>query len=345
MGEVAGVDNDSVRRWLDPRVDGREGSLAFNQVTGGHSNLTFTVTDGSDRVWVLRRPPLGHVLATAHDMSREHRVISALADSGVPVPRVVGLCTDEAVNGAPFYVMDFVEGVVVRTYEDAVALPVDRRRSMGRSLVEVLARIHEVDVDAVGLGDLGRRQGYIGRQLKRWRRQFLESAKRQIPHVLEVHDELAARIPPQQGVGIVHGDYRIDNTIMGPDGGVAAVLDWELCTLGDVLADVAAMIAYSDERASAGNPLPMSAEGFPSPDEVRELYGSTGTRDLASLDFYIAFAYWRTACIIEGVYTRYAAGAMGNQADPAAIEAFGQRTLVLAELSRAAVSRLQGARG
>ena len=343
MSDVPGIDHASVSRWLSPLIGGIAGTLTFSKITGGHSNLTYSVSDASDRRWVLRRPPLGHVLATAHDMAREHRVISALAGSGVPVPGVIGMCADVEVNDAPFYVMEFVDGAVVKTLDDALVHPVELRRQMGRSLIEVLVSIHDVDVDAVGLSDLGRREGYIERQLKRWRAQFIESADRDVPHVLEVHDTLAARVPGQQGVGIVHGDYRIDNTIMGQDGRVAAVLDWELCTLGDVLADVAAMIAYSDERASSGMGLPMSAEGFPKPGEIRDLYESISPRSLADLDFYLAFAYWRTACIIEGVYTRYAAGAMGADADPQAIEAFGQRTIVLADLAREAAAKLPAA--
>lgn len=289
---------------------------------------------------MLRRPPMGHVLATAHDMAREHRIISALADSGVPVPSIVGLCEDEEVNGAPFYVMDFVPGLVVRDVSAAEALPVEVRRRMGESLVEVLARLHAVDLDAVGLSGLGRHDGYIERQLKRWRTQFVDATTREIPRVLEVHDLLAARVPTQQGVGIVHGDYRLDNCMMSADGEVAAVLDWELCTLGDVLADVAGMVAYGDSRTTGGVLPPTSVEGFPTTDEVRELYAHHGTRDLADLDFYVAFAYWRITCIVEGVYSRYAAGVMGDQDDPRLVEAFGQRVLDLADLAYESASRL-----
>ena len=289
---------------------------------------------------MLRRPPMGHVLATAHDMAREHRIISALADSGVPVPSIVGLCEDEEVNGAPFYVMDFVPGLVVRDVAIAEGVPVEVRRRMGESLVEVLARLHDVDLDAVGLSDLGRHDGYIERQLKRWRTQFVNATTREIPRVLEVHDLLAARVPTQQGVGIVHGDYRLDNCMMSADGEVAAVLDWELCTLGDVLADVAGMIAYGDSRTTGGTPPPISVEGFPDTDEVRELYARHSTRELVDLDFYVAFAYWRMACIVEGVYTRYAAGVMGDQDDPRLVEVFGQRVGDLAELAHETISKL-----
>ena len=341
---VPGVNPANLRRWFDKRVDGFGDDPTFEQIQGGHSNLTFTVRDGSGRRWVLRRPPLGHVLATAHDMVREHRVISALADSGVPVPAVVGLCEDITVNGAPFYVMEFVDGIVVRDVATAATLPIRVRERMGRSLVEVLGRLHSVDVDTVGLGDLGRRDGYIERQLKRWRAQFEQSATREVPRVLEVHETLVARIPPQQGVGIVHGDYRIDNTIMTGDGEIAAVLDWELCTLGDVLSDVAAIVAYADERASGGQPLPMSLEGFPSAEEVRSLYAAGSERDLSRLDFYLAFNYWRLACIVEGVYSRYAAGVMGDDVDPATVSAFGDRVLVMADLAAEAAARVGGSR-
>ena len=340
MEETAGIDHDSLVRWFDERVGGLDGGLDFNLITGGRSNLTFTVSDGHGRCWVLRRPPMGHVLATAHDMAREHRIISALADSGVPVPAIVGLCKDDEVNGAPFYVMDFVPGLVVRDVAIAEGVPVEVRGRMGESLVEVLACLHDVDLDAVGLSDLGRHNGYIERQLKRWRTQFVDATTRDLPRVLEVHDLLAARVPAQQGVGIVHGDYRLDNCMMSPDGEVAAVLDWELCTLGDVLADVAGMVAYGDTRATGGTPPPTSLEGFPSTDAVREMYARHSTRDLAHLDFYVAFAYWRIACIVEGVYTRYSAGVMGDQGDPRLVEVFGQRVWDLADLAYETVSRL-----
>ena len=346
MDAPAGIDHDNLVRWFDERVGGLDGgSLSFDLITGGRSNLTFTVSDGAEpaaggRRWVLRRPPMGHVLATAHDMAREHRIISALADSGVPVPGIVGLCEDEAVNGAPFYVMDFVPGLVVRNVEEAEQVPVDVRGRMGEALVEVLARLHDVDLDAVGLSDLGRHDGYIERQLKRWRTQFEKATTREVPGVLETHEILASRVPVQQGTGIVHGDYRLDNCMMSPTGEVAAVLDWELCTLGDVLADVAGMVAYSDDRTTGGHPPPTSVDGFPDADGIREAYARHSSRDLEELDFYLAFAYWRIACIVEGVYTRYAAGVMGDQDDPLLVAMFGQRVVDIAQIAHETASRL-----
>ena len=342
----AGINHDNLVRWFDREVGGLDGgSLTFELITGGRSNLTFRVTDGvaaedGGRCWVLRRPPMGHVLATAHDMAREHRIISSLADSGVPVPRIVGLCTDSEVNGAPFYVMDFVPGVIVRNLDEAEKVPVEVRARMGESLVEVLARLHNVGLDAVGLADLGRHEGYVDRQLKRWRTQFENATTREVPGVLETHEILASRVPVQQGTGIVHGDYRLDNCMMSTDGEVAAVLDWELCTLGDVLADVAGMIAYTDDPTTGDSPPPTSVEGFPDADGIRAAYARHSSRDLTQLDFYVAFAYWRIACIVEGVYTRYAAGAMGDQDDPRLVAVFGQRVLDVAQIAHEAASRL-----
>ena len=332
MNTTPGIRKNEVRKWLDIHVNGVEGELEYHQIIGGHSNLTYTVMEESGRKWVLRRPPLGHVLATAHDMSREYRVIKALAESDVPVPKVVGLCEDTEINDAPFYVMDFVEGVVVRDAEIARSQSFSVRKKMGESLLGTLVSLHAVDVDLVGLGNLARKDAYIERQLKRWKAQFEQSTNRQISGVFEVHDKLLRNIPEQQGVGIVHGDYRLDNTIMTETGEVAAVLDWELCTLGDVLSDLAAIISYSNDLTGMETQA-MSVEGFPTPREVHDLYDSLSERDLSKLDFYISFAYWRLACILEGVYTRYAAGVMGSEADAAAIEVFGERVLLLIDLA------------
>ena len=337
MADISGINASNLQRWFDENTSGVTGDLSFTPIAGGHSNLTYVVNDVSSQKWVLRRPPLGHVLATAHDMSREHRIISALADSDVPVPGIIGLCEDSEVNDAPFYVMDFVPGVILRTREEAENLSVDTRKKMGHSLVKTLADIHAVDVDAVGLGDLARREGYIERQLKRWRKQFVDGTTREIPQILNVHELLAARIPEQQGVSIVHGDYRLDNCMMSVDGPVAAVLDWELCTLGDALADLAGMISSISSQVDGSSELASTTEGFLNAEEIRQIYGECSDRNLEHLDFYVAFNFWRMACIVEGVYTRYAAGVMG-QIDDAAIDAFGNRVIVLADLAAETIS-------
>lgn len=316
---TTGIAITPVTTWLAERVPGAQPPLDFDLITGGHSNLTYRVTDAADGAWVLRRPPLHQVLATAHDMEREHRIIAALGPTDVPVPSVVGLCTDEAVNGPPFYVMDFVDGVVARTAEIAEsALSVPARRAASRSLVETLARIHRVDLVAVGLDDLGRKEGYVERQLKRWLRQVEQSEANDRPDIVDFHGFLAARVPDQGPATIVHGDFRLDNCIVHPDGEVAAVLDWELCTLGDPLADVAQLIVYWAEPSDELTPLenaPTAAPGFATRDEMLAWYGEASGRDLGDMTYYLAFTCWRLACILEGVYSRYLGGAMGEVPD------------------------------
>ena len=233
---------------------------------------------------MLRRPPLGHVLATAHDMAREFRIIAAVGTTAVPVPPALGLCTDVDVNGAPFYVMGHVEGVVLDSPEKAALLDPATRGKASEDLIDVLADLHDVDVDAVGLGDLAKREGYIERQLKRWTTQWANSKTRELPAIDEVAERLAARLPVQRGAVIAHGDYRFGNCLTDPDvGRIAAVLDWELCTLGDPLADVGYLGVYwTDPGSSTGRHNdPSGAEGFPTYAELLERYAARTGRDLS----------------------------------------------------------------
>ncbi|MEZ5380601.1 MAG: phosphotransferase family protein [Microthrixaceae bacterium] len=315
----AGINPDEVAPWLAAHIDGLQPPLSYSQITGGHSNLTYLVTDAAGGRWVLRRPPLGQVLATAHDMSREHAIISALGPTDVPVPPVVGLSSDDSVNGAPFYVMDYVDGVVVRDHTVAETLSEAQRARAGESLVEVLGRIHAVDVDAVGLGELGRKEEYLQRQLKRWNRQFEQSrtqvAPGSLPDLGALHRRLLAQVPPQQAATIVHGDYRLDNTMLGPDGSVIAVLDWEICTLGDPLADVGLLLCYWPDPGDAAAMPQVSTvglPGFPRRAELLDAYRQVSNLDLSAIDYYMAFGYWKLGCIIAGVYARYAGGSMGE---------------------------------
>lgn len=311
-----GIDPGPVTGWMTAHIAGLTPPLEFRRITGGASNLTFEVTDQSDARLVLRRPPTSHVLASAHDMGREHRIIAALADTPVPVPPTYGLCEDDSINGAPFYVMGFVEGLIVFSYEDGLALDPAIRSVMAHSLIDTLAALHSLDPDAVGLGDLGRKEDYCARQLRRWKRQIDEGSDREIPLVDDLHDRFVASIPPQQGAGIVHGDYRLDNCMMGHDGQVAAVLDWELCTLGDVMADVASMVLWwGDDPRAQGRlaDVPTRADGFGSRADMIARYGDGSDRDISDLPWYVAFQHWRMACISEGVRVRYALGAMGDQ--------------------------------
>ena len=324
-----GIDAPAVTAWFGRHVTAAQPPLEFSLIEAGHSNMTFVVCDAEQGRWVLRRPPLHNVLATAHDMSREHRAIAALAPVGFPVPRPLGFCGDPEVNGAPFYVMDYVDGLVVRNSDEArSALAVPARRTLSRRLVEVLARLHSVDVDAVGLGDLGRREGYVARQLRRWLRQVTETGIGSRTALQDVHDHLADRVPDQAAAGIVHGDYRLDNCIVDREGNVLAVLDWELCTLGDTMADVATLLTYWSEPGDGFQALddaPTAAEGFYTRAELLEAYAAASGRSLERIDFYLAWGAWRLACILVGVEARYVAGAMGAKAPLEGLESFAGR--------------------
>jgi aminoglycoside phosphotransferase (APT) family kinase protein len=337
-----GIDPGRVEAWFDANVPDAEPPLTFSRISGGHSNLTYAVADAGGRRWALRRPPLGHRLASAHDMAREHRVISGLQETPVPVPPVVGLCEDESVNGAPFYVMEFVEGPIVRSKGEAEgAFEPDVRRAIGERVADTLVAIHSVDPGAVGLGDLGRTEGYVARQLRRWQGQWEKSKQRDLPLIDDVHARLEARIPDQGPAAIVHGDYRLDNMILTPGGDVAAVVDWELCTLGDPLADVGLLMVYWGQPGDELTPLgeaPTLAAGFPSREEVAARYAERSGRDLSELDFYVALGLWKIAIILEGVYARYTAGQYGK-AD-AGVERFAAVVERLAEAADAAERRL-----
>jgi aminoglycoside phosphotransferase (APT) family kinase protein len=335
-GTVEGIDRPRVQEWFADHVAEAKPPLEFSLIAGGRSNLTYCVTDAAGRRFALRRPPLSHVLPTAHDMGREFRVISALGPTPVPVPRTLGLCQDTEVNGSPFYVMEFVDGHIVRDAPSAESMLDEAARARaGRSLAETLAALHAVDVDAVGLGDFAKRQGYIERQLRRWSEQFRNSqidGVETVSLVSEVHDRLAADIPPQQSTAIVHGDFRLDNTVLGEDGTVRAVLDWEICTLGDPLADVGLLMVYWTEPgdvAAIVGVTPTTVAGFPTRAEMRSWYAARSGRDLSRLDFYVAFGYWKLACILQGVYARYVGGAAAG--DRSSVDGMGASVAGLAE--------------
>jgi aminoglycoside phosphotransferase (APT) family kinase protein len=312
-----GINTETVTPWLVQHVAAFTAPFSAEVIAGGHSNLTFKITDARGKKYVLRRPPLSHTLASAHDMGREHRIIHALRDTDVPVAPALAMCADTAVNGAPFYVMGFVEGHVIRdaTIAERV-LSESARRTASQSMIDTMAAIHAVDLEQVGLSDLARHEGYIARQLKRWYAQFNAQKTRELPLIDEVHDALSKRIPEQGPATIVHGDYRLDNCIVGDDGRIVAVLDWEICTLGDPLADLGLLMAYytgPDDEASAWQAQSNRVKGFMNRGELVERYARTTKRDMSQLDFYTAFAFWKLACIIEGVYARYLGGALGDR--------------------------------
>lgn len=284
--------------------------LSATMFAGGRSNLTYAVTDGTHR-WVLRRPPLGHVLPTAHDMAREHKVLDALSRAGFPAPRPVRLCTDPEVIGAPFYLMEHVDGAIYRDVAALEAMGAEAMRRLTLSLVDTLADLHALDPAGIGLGDFGKPEGFNERQVRRWKKQLDASHSRDVPGIEELHARLAADIPAGGPGAVVHGDYRLDNVLIGDALQVNAVLDWEMSTLGDPLSDVALMLVY------AGRPLltkdgtartPLSVPGHPGLTELADHYAKRSGRDVSDLHWYVGFAAFKLAVILEGVHYRYVQG-------------------------------------
>ena len=288
-------------------------------ISGGKSNLTYRVACDAGEV-VLRRPPLGHVLPTAHDMVREHRVLQALDGTAVPVPRVLHLGSADGPLGVDFYVMERVLGHVCRNalppgYADGP----EARAAIGAALVDVLAELHRVDPAAVGLQGFGRPAGFVERQLRRWSKQWDATKTGELPALDELRDELVRTLPPQRAATIVHGDYRLDNTILHPTlpGRIVAVLDWEMSTLGDPLTDLGTLLAYWSEAAddavvaAARVMAPVTAaEGFPSRAEIVERYAARTGFDVSGVEWYQAFAYFKLAVVCQGIAARAAGGAM-----------------------------------
>ncbi len=340
-----GIDAPAVEGWFAENVDGVTLPLRFEMIAGGRSNLTYSVTDAEGARWALRRPPLGKRLGSAHDMGREASVVGALAPTPVPVPGVVGFCDDESVNEAPFYVMDFLPGPILRAVPDAEPYDEAQRRAIGENVVDTLVAIHDVDPDAVGLGELGKKADYVARTLHRWSGQWEKSKTRELRLIDDVHDRLAARIPEQGPATIVHGDYRLDNMILSEDAkAVAGVVDWELCTLGDPLADVGLLLVYwaeeGDEMVPLMEPATM-APGFPTREQVKARYAERSGRDLGQIDFFVALGYWKLAIVLEGVYARYMAGGYGKAgAEDEAAKTFARTVEQLAAAADAAEKRL-----
>ena len=342
--DVIGINTDNVTAWMATNV-GSVGPLTFELIAGGRSNLTYRVTDATGRHFALRRPPMSHVLPTAHDMVREHTIINALHPQGIPVAKPLGLCTDETVNERPFYVMEFVEGAILRDRRGAeAAFDVPTRSAIGANLASTLVRLHEVDIEEAGLSGLARHDGYIERQLKRWRTQFDQMQVEGYNYgglVEAVGIQLAASIPTQQRVSIVHGDYRLDNTVLDGDGRVKAILDWEICTLGDPMADLGLLLVYwseqSDSSAALLGSTPTTADGFITRAGVLESYAKHTSLDVSHVSYYQAFGYWKLACILQGVFARYSAGATGGDAGD--VSEFPTHITMLAELAKDTLER------
>jgi aminoglycoside phosphotransferase (APT) family kinase protein len=312
---TTGIERGRVDEWLAVNVDGLTPPFRWTLLAGGHSNLTYLV-EGADGVrTVVRRPPLGELQPRAHDMHREFRIISGLWPTPVPVAEPLAYCADDTVTGARFYVMGYVDGRPLPRAEDLRNwLPdPDVQRRAALSFIDSLADLHLVDPDAVGLGDLGRRYDYVGRQLSSWYRSWTSSAKDadyDDPRVHELHDRLQATKPAPGPVRVVHGDYGFHNCLVAPDGVVAAIVDWEVCTLGDARSDLAFVLnRWSVEGAElAGREDITMPASFPSAEEITERYARHTGADVSELQYFITLNHWRSACIAHGVYTRYVRG-------------------------------------
>ncbi len=314
---LPGYDQPAVEAWIRANVAGLTPPFTWTRLEGGHSNLTFALTDTEGHRAVIRRPPLGVLLPKAHDMAREFKVISALGPTAVPVPEAHGFCDDESVTGARFYVMSLVDGRALYTAEDVEDhLSLEARAVMAESFVDTLAALHSVDPDEVGLSDLGRPDGYVARQLRTWYGSWTssaEGARYDDPRIHDLHGYYQANLPEQGPGRVVHGDYGTHNVMVGSDGRITAVLDWEIATLGDPMADMAyAMNAWVDKAEIEARGLPATgattAPGFPKREELAARYAELTGADLSQLGYYRSFNYFKTACILHGVYARYLMG-------------------------------------
>lgn len=337
-----GLDLDALTGYLAPLGFAQDGTERLNGTRrphgeerptiraelfqGGKSNLTYRITDGSHD-WVLRRPPLGHVLATAHDMAREYRVMSALASTPVPVPAMVTLCEDPSVIGAPFYVMEYVEGSILRRTRDTDKLDDRQRTALAHRLIDTLADLHEIDPGEVGLGDFGHPDGFLQRQVRRWAQQLERSRSRDLPGFDDLAAELATSVPDSQRASVVHGDYRLDNVLVGPDQEIRAVLDWEMATLGDPLCDLGLLPVYAAPVPGVSGIVSDGMgphNGFPPLESLIGRYADRSGLDVSHLSWYTALGYYKLAVICEGIHFRYATGKtvgpgfdqIGNMVEP-----------------------------
>ncbi len=301
-----------LRTFLDQAAPGLlQGPLRASLIAGGKSNLTYVVEDARRHTVIVRRPPLGHVLATAHDMVREHRVISALANTAVPVPATYAVSPGDEVIGAPFYVMERVEGTPYRHATELEAIGAGRTTAIAERMIDTLVALHHVDPESVGLGDFGRPDGFLERQVRRWKKQLDQSRSRPIEGIDELHDKLAASIPTESAPAIVHGDFRLDNLLVDAADDVSAVLDWEMATLGDPLTDIGLLAAYQGVSLIAGGDVVSDvakATGYPSVDDLLARYAAESGRDLSSISFHLGLAHFKLAVILEGIHYRYVHG-------------------------------------
>ena len=340
-----GYDRPAVEAWIGTNVDALTPPFGWHQLEGGHSNLTYLLIDSDGERAVVRRPPLGELLPKAHDMRREFSIISGLGSTDVPVPTAYALCEDTSVTGALFYVMSEVEGQAMYTAEAVEEyLPMEARARVGMSFIETLAALHSIDPDDVGLGDLGRRDGYVQRQLKTWYGSWTASAEGARYDDDRIHrlNTLLAEAAPEQGPGrIVHGDYGLHNCMLSSDGRVTAVLDWEIATLGDPLADFAYALngwGDPDDEIRISHESATTAPGFSRRSELASRYGEITAADMSSLDYYRTFNYFKTACILHGVYSRYQLGKKSTEGVD--VEGLKERMIAAIDLADMGASSL-----
>ena len=334
---MPGIEVDALREFVLASVAGASGELDVEKLSGGSSNLTYRVRDAGGGDWVLRRPPVGQLLATAHDMLREARVQRGLATTAVAVPEIVAVCEDPEVIGAPFYMMGFLDGVVYSTRETTAQLTPEQAQAASMALVDVLAATHNVDFAAAGLADLGKPDGYLERQVGRWCKQWDKSKQREVPAVDALASRLRAALPKQGRAGIVHGDFSFNNTLWDRKDPtkLVALLDWEMSTLGDPLADVGMLIAYWGELGeliwSARGGQAHRHAGFPSAEVLLERYSQSSGRSVENVDFYTVLAIFKMAVIIEGAFARQRAGTFVAEAS----DNDGSMTVAVAKLGLA----------
>ena len=338
MDAAAALDPLALEVWFKRHVHQASPPFTYTLIAGGQSNLSYRVVDATGTAFVLRRPPLGLLPPGTHDVTREHRILAALGPSTVRVPPVVGLCADPGVIGAPFYVMNWVTGTIIdRVSQVAEILPdAAARRNAAFGMVDGLAALHQLDVDTTGLGDLSRRDDYVARILRRMYQVWENTKTRDLPLVDSLHARLVELMPPQRHTGLIHSDYRLGNVMLGTNAEVVAVLDWELCTIGDVLADLAYLLNSWDLPDDPWPDVwtqiaPTRAGGFPTREELVTRYAWRTGFDIGRLNYYRAFNYWRIAVIAEGVKRRHESGSMASTGFDA--EVLAQRVLDRAELA------------
>ena len=322
--------NNQIRELIVKNIE-IDKNFQYEQFKVGRSNITFKIFDDKNS-YVLRRPPYGNKLESAHNMSREYRIIDELSKNNLKVPNPIFLYTEKDISDDDFYIMEYIEGKTISDNIEAELLSTDEKITISNSFIETIADIHNFDVVSSKLEDLGKHQGYVERQLNRWTKQFEAQKVREIDDLDYATELLFENIPKQQKISIVHGDYRLDNVRVN-NGSVAAVVDWELCTIGDPLADIGTIIASwsnSNEKDSPFIYSPTLSDGFLSRSKLLEIYSNSSDLDLRNIEFYVRLSHWKHAMIMEGVYVRYSRGSYGN-INEKEIELFKESTVMFAK--------------